>query len=308
MKTSLFAVGIAAALLMCEPGAKAVEPPPLPAASSTFAAGSLRVQVYGKAGMPALVFIPGLTCGPWEWSGEIARFAPKYQIYALTLPGFDGAPSISGPLFNTVAADFWTMLDAHNVQRPIVVGHSLGGTLGILLAEQHSNRLRAVVAVDGLPVFPGTENQTATQRAQSAARMSSMLSALSTPQQFAAAESTYVLPYMISAPSDIATVAKLTARSDAKAAAAWMSEDLTTDSRSELPNVHLPLLEIAPYDPTLEKAHFATAQAKRGYYAALLASDPTAQVQVIEPSRHFMMYDQPEKLDAALQDFFATLR
>src|SRR5579883_1454871 len=136
MKSLIAASALAMSALWFPSSANAETPPALPRAVQSFDAGSLHVDVYGTPGKPALVLIPGLACGPWEWSGEIARFSPDYAIYALTLPGFDGRAPISGSLFPTVTADFWSMIDAHHLTRPIIAGHSLGGTLGIVLAEQ----------------------------------------------------------------------------------------------------------------------------------------------------------------------------
>ena len=61
--------------------------------------------------------------------------------------------------------------------------------------------------------------------------------------------------------------------------------------------------KIAPFDPKLDPfgpAKFADAAAKQRYYESLFAGAPQAKVQVIQPSRHFIMYDQPAALDAAL--------
>lgn len=287
--------------------AQASLPPPLPKAAGSFDAGSIHVDVYGTAGKPALIFIPGLTCGPWEWAGEIAQFAPAYTIYALTLPGFDGRPAIKGPLVQTVSADFWTMLQTRSIQKPIIIGHSMGGTLGILLAEQHSGNLTAVIAVDGLPIFPGLEKLSAAQRAQSGARMSALVASAATPQQFELMEKTYSLPFLMTSPADIDAVAPLTAKSDPQAVGAWVVEDVTTDLRPQLAGITIPLLEIAPFDPMLDGKTFATPDAKGKYYESLLTGDATAKVQVIEPSRHFIMYDQPQKLHAAIQGFLAGI-
>src|ERR1700716_4328302 len=101
--------------------AAATMPPPLPAPTASFNSGSLHVDVYGTAGKSALVFIPGLACGPWVWSREISQFSPDHTIYALTLPGFDAQPAVGGHLFQTVSADFWKLMDTKNIQRPIVV-------------------------------------------------------------------------------------------------------------------------------------------------------------------------------------------
>ena len=296
-----------AALLSAVPASAAVQPP-LPKADASFDAGSLHVDRYGAPGKIAVVFIPGLTCGPWEWSREIAQFRSAYTVYALTLPGFDGHAPVSSPLLPTVTADFFTMLQTQHIDRPIVIGHSLGGSLGFMLATQHSDRLRGVISVDGLPVFPGLENQTLDQRAQAANRMSAMMASMSTPAQFEAAERTYSLPYLVTSPDDIASIAKLSARSDAKAAGAWMAADFENDSRPQLANITVPVFLIAPYDAAVDRARFATADAKRAYYAGLVANDRTAHVSIIEHSRHFIMYDQPAQLDAALTSYAAELK
>ncbi len=306
MFASLFAVG---ALCFGAP-AQAKLPPALPPPTSTFNQGTLRVDVYGTPNKQALIFIPGLTCGPWEWSGEIARFSPNYTIYALTLPGFDGQPAVAGPLFPKVTSDFWNLLQAKNITKPIVIGHSLGGTTAIMLAEQHSDRLAGIVAVDGLPMLPGIETMTPAQREQSADQLASMIASASTPAAFEAAEKAYVLPYMITAPQDVAAVAPLVARSDPKASAAWMKEDMLLDLRPQLTAATVPALEIAPFDPQLDPhapAKFSTAAQKQAYYTTLLKGYSAAKVQIVQPSRHFIMYDQPAALDAAITQFIQQL-
>lgn len=116
-------------------------------------------------------------------------------------------------------------------------------------------------------------------------------------------EKSYVLPYLMTSPADIAAVSLLAARSDIAATAAWMIEDVGLDLRPQLTSVTIPFLEIAPYDATLEGKMLPTAAAKRSYYESLLANDPAANVQIIEASRHFIMYDQPKKLHDALATF-----
>lgn len=282
-------------------------PPPLPTASQSFSAGSMHVDVYGTAGKPAMILIPGLLCGPWEWSREIALFAPNYRIYALTLPGFDAQPAIQTPPFETVSADFWTMLQTRGIAKPIVIGHSLGGTLAISLAEQHAERLRAIIAVDGLPVFPGLENMTDAQRSEAGARFAAMLGSATTREQFAFSEKTYALPALMSAAADIDAVAPLVARSDPKASGSWAAADVSSDFRAGLKNAALPLLEIAPYEAS-PRSPIQNPDALKAYYASLIAGAPNAQVQVIENSRHFVMYDQPQRFDAALSAFLKTVK
>lgn len=306
MKSFSFVLGLMLGIALLTKIADATPMPPLPAASSAFTVGSLHVAQYGTPNKPTLIFIPGLTCGPWEWAGEIRALAPNYDIYALTLPGFDGQPAIQTPLFPTVTSDFWKLLRDRNITKPVVIGHSLGGTTGIMLAEQHSNLLRAVIALDGMPVFPGLETMAADQRAAAVQQAVAGLGSITSPEQFAAVEQQYVLGPMITSKDDIAAAAALTAKSDPKASGEWLQEDVKLDLRTQLGAVAVPLLEIAPFDPTLDPlgpGKFATAAAKQAYYASLLSGDATAQVKMIQPSRHFAMYDQPQQLHALIVSF-----
>ncbi len=279
-------------------------PPPLPPPVATFDVGSLRVTQYGS-GPQTLIFIPGLTCGPWEWSGEIANFAPHYTIYALTLPGFDGQPPITGPLFQTVTADFWNLLRQRHIVKPIVIGHSLGGTLSFMLAEQHPELLGGVVSLDGLPFFPSNVVSSPEQIRQSADALAAQMAAL-TPAQFSAGVA-QTLSSMITSPSDIAVVAPLVARSDPTATGRWFAEDMLLDLRPQLPSATVPILLIAPYDASVDARYgMANIDAKRAFYAGLVKGAPNVRIVMIDHSRHFAMYDQPQALLDAITQFLAN--
>lgn len=296
-------VALVLALFASAP-AFAIVPPPLPTASATYDVGSLHVQQFGN-GAQAVIFIPGLTCGPWEWSRDIARLSSKYTVYALTLPGFDGQPSVAAPLFPRVTSDFWTLLDQKHIVKPFVIGHSLGGTIGFMLATQHPERLRGVIALDGLPIYPtdifSTPDKIAAMADAAAATMAAIPQA-----QFAAYERTGSLPYLVTAPSDVAAIAPLAGKSDPKAAAQWFKEDVELDLRPDLAKATVPIVLLAPYDATLEGKYLPTADAKRAFYAGIIKNAPQAAVVVIPDSRHFAMYDQPKAISDAIDEFLAA--
>ena len=138
-----------------------------PAPTASFAAGSVHVDQYGS-GTPALVLIPGLTDLGKVWDSTVARYQGSHAIYVLTLPGFGGQPKVAAPLLDTVVRDIAAFLP--RTGKPVVIGHSLGGILAIRLAEEHSDLIAGAVAVDGLPVFAGLDNQTAQARAAISAK------------------------------------------------------------------------------------------------------------------------------------------
>ncbi len=301
-------VSIAAAALyaLCFASASAAIPPPAPPPVATFDVGSLHVEEYGS-GSKTLIFIPGLTCGPWEWSGQIAHFAPGYTIYALTLPGFDGRPPISGSLFATTTADFWRLLHEKHIVKPIVIGHSLGGTMGFMLATQHPERLGGVVALDGLPILPGMNFVPRAQVEQIASRTEEQI-ASTTQAQFAAYERTTAIPPLVTAHGDADAIAALAGKSDPGATARWLDEDMLLDLRPELPKATVAILLIAPFDASVDAQYtLTTAEAKRTYYASLVSGAPNLQIVMIDRSRHFAMYDRPHAVTDAIAHFLSNV-
>jgi pimeloyl-ACP methyl ester carboxylesterase len=279
-----------------------------PAPEASFDAGSLHVDRFGKG--DAIVLLPGLTTGTWEWADTIRHLAPSHTVYAVSLPGFDGRPAATAPLFDRVTNDLWAFLDKQKIARPVVIGHSLGGTLAILLGEQHPERLRGIVAVDGLPIFPGMERATAEQRVSTADQMAGPIAGQSHAQLL-----DFEKGYMRTAGGVLDTAqadqaAELEARSDPAAVAQWLREDLMTDLRPGLAKISVPLLEIAPYyAPDLANAPYKYSEDEKAtYYRGLLAGAPKLQVVTISPARHFVMLDQPQRFFTTVDAFVAQNR
>jgi pimeloyl-ACP methyl ester carboxylesterase len=79
-----------------------------------------------------------------------------------------------------------------------------------------------------------------------------------------------------------------------------MEEDLVTDLRPDVASIKVPALVLYAYDPTAQQPDAATYEA-----AVQLAYKkmPNVTLKRIDDSRHFIMYDQPEKFDAAVEEF-----
>jgi pimeloyl-ACP methyl ester carboxylesterase len=316
MKPSLFGLSLALAIATigimpaAAPAADADRSPFAPTVKPTasFDVGTLHIEKYGS-GTPVLVLVPGLAGGPWVWQGTIAEFAGSHTIYAITLPGFDGrAATDRKPLFATFLSDFWAFLAAEKLEKPVVIGHSLGGTLAIALAEQHSERLAGIVAVDGLPVFPTLAVATPSQREGMASSMAQNAASLDPAAELAGQEA-YMGAIGTIRPELVKPSAILEARSDPRAIAEWMREDLAGDLRPELAKITIPLLEIMPYNPADQRPPAAYSREQTlGFYRSLLAGAPNATVLAIEPSRHFVMLDQPEAFHRALAQFLTSVR
>jgi len=275
------------------------------APTSSFEAGSVHVDVYGKDA-PSLVLIPGLTDSAVVWNATVERYQSTHAIYVLTLPGFGGRAPIAAPMLDTVAADIGKFLAQAN--NPVVIGHSLDGYLAIRIAEEHGNLIRGAIAIDGLPVFAGMDRLSPQTRAAIAAQVAAQIKG-SSPAEFKAAQRQQI-SYMTK-PANVDAAVTYSQGADQTATATYMQELLAADLRPQLSQIAVPLLEIAPFDATVDPQNpfhpWTTSAQKQAYYASLLVADPTAKVVMIDDSRHFVMLDQPAALHAAVDAFLASL-
>ncbi|MGA7966264.1 MAG: alpha/beta hydrolase [Gammaproteobacteria bacterium] len=283
----------------------------LPAASATFTVGTLRVQQYGNRGR-ALILIPGLSSGPWAWQGTIVHFKKDHVIYALTLAGFDGTPAPKAKTGFMTLADksLIELIRSHHIDKPVLVGHSLGATLAIRFATEHSDLISGVVAVDGLPVFP---LMSASQREATAQQMRQLIGHMS-QAEFKAQQLRFMQTIGLVDQDRARHYAALSADSDPDVMYEYAAEDMELDLRPQLKSITVPLLEISPYYKPdyvryakLNNRPLTTAKQKADYYRQLLDGVPHVRVISIEGARHFVMLDQPQKFFAILSSFLTGL-
>ncbi len=280
-----------------------------PQSTSSFDIGNTHVDKYG-AGEPALILIPGLTDSAKAWTATIVHFEPTHTIYALTLAGFGGRPAVQPPMIDKADADIAALITREHLNHPIVIGHSMGGFLTIRFAEEHSGLIGGAIAVDGLPVLAGMDKMTPEERgADPLTRMFESM-AKATPDEFMEGQRK-VLPYLTKA-QNVDAVAALSEGASPAASASYVQELSRADLRPQLGKITVPLLELAPFDPTLDPFNPAspmkTATDKVHYYQMLLSGDKTAKVALINDSRHFIMFDQPQAFYDAVDGFLKTLR
>lgn len=126
----------------------------------TAAPGTLGRVTRSGAGRRAMILIPGFGFGGDVLADFGARFADRYRIYSVTLPGFGGTPAPPSPGAGvSFGEQTWTLGAVGAIERliadegltdPIVVGHWIGGTqIALRLAMHNPDRVRAVVLLAG---------------------------------------------------------------------------------------------------------------------------------------------------------------
>lgn len=121
--------------------------------------GTLHAAVWepvGGASAPAtVVAVHGITSSHLAWSW-LAALLPDVRLVAPDLRGRGRSRDLPGPYgMPTHAEDVAAVMDAVGVQDAVVVGHSMGAFVALVLADRHPERVRSLVLVDGgMPLDP----------------------------------------------------------------------------------------------------------------------------------------------------------
>lgn len=109
--------------------------------------GSLRIHYLERPGSGTpIVLIHGLP-GTAEDFNEVTPLLSGHRTIAFDRPGF-GYSGDGYLKFDRQIATLDSLLRALHVSRPILVGHSYGGTLALAFAEQHPAEVGGLVLVD----------------------------------------------------------------------------------------------------------------------------------------------------------------
>jgi pimeloyl-ACP methyl ester carboxylesterase len=115
------------------------------------------VEVAADAWLPAaadgvpFVLVHGLASNARTWDGVAARLVGfGHPAVTVDLRGHGRSSKPDGPYdVTTVANDLAALIDAMELERPIVVGQSWGGNVVVELAARRPDAIRGVVCVDG---------------------------------------------------------------------------------------------------------------------------------------------------------------
>ena len=268
-----------------------------------FAPTRFTVVDAGTVGKPDVLLLPGLSSSRAVWETEAAKLSPNFRLHLVQVNGFAGQPAGANAGSTNLLPGLVDELHqylASTSMHPHVIGHSLGGLLALMLAEQYPGDLHKIVVVDALPFYATLFNPAATAEGAKpiAEGMRSQMTAMSA-DQWAAMQPMMASQMAKDAAGQKAIVASSTA-SDRAVVTQAMVEDLETDARGNLSTIKAPTLVLYEHDPTLQQPN---ADSYEQIMLAAYKGLPNAQLMRVDNSRHFIMYDQPAKFDAALEAF-----
>ncbi|MFZ6843893.1 alpha/beta fold hydrolase [Undibacterium sp. RuTC16W] len=279
-----------------------------PVTPAEYQVGSMYVEQYlnPKAQGAPVILIPGLSSGAYIWDDTVKALQNKHSIYVITLAGFNGKPAMPGAKLLKAKESLAELIRTKNIQKPVLIGHSLGAALSIWFAEENSNLISGVFAVDGLPVMPRSENLTAEQRQAMSQGMKTQMSGV-TQEVFADQQLKYMQVMGVIDQELAKKLAARSATSDRTAFVDYVTELFATDIRKDLPSITVPLALVSPYYEKDFASIPMSEDQKTAYYASLLSEAKNLQIISISNARHFVMLDQPAIFNDKLQSFVNSI-
>jgi pimeloyl-ACP methyl ester carboxylesterase len=222
------------------------------------------ISIVTRGSGAPVILIPGLACPRAVFDGLSAELAKTHRVILVQVNGFGGddpGANLAPGVLDGIVADLDTYITRNKLAGAAVIGHSMGGLVGMMLAKAHPADVGKLMIVDSLPYLavlmaPPGVNPTPAMVAPQAAIMRDRVAAnYGKPLSPEAAEAQ--TKGLALKPSSIATMKVWAAQADARVTGQAMYEDLTTDLRPALASLSTPITLIYPWNaggPTKEMA------------------------------------------------------
>ncbi len=260
-------------------------------------ANGTTLEVIDRGEGPPVVFVHGVMCSGRFFAPQVEALADRFRVIVPDLRGHGESEKPS--LGHTVAGyadDLRALLDALGVQRPTLVGWSMGSMVGYEYLKRHgADSLAALVIVDQPPsdfVWPDYEfgfftpellDGTLEQLQNDPAGLIGMLVGL-----------------MLHEPGDddVAWMSQEMRKVPAAIAASILVSQTLKDYRSFLPEIDVPTLVAFGVDDKLTSPDAATYLADR---------IPGAKLELFHRSSHAPFWEEPEAFNGALIQFVTEI-
>ncbi len=108
--------------------------------------GNIYFSYHGARGIP-IVFIHGAGSSHLIWGAQVRALGTIARAVALDLPGHGKSSGAGRDSIAAYANDVLAFLDARQIERAILVGHSMGGAIAQMLALEQPARVAALALV-----------------------------------------------------------------------------------------------------------------------------------------------------------------
>lgn len=269
------------------------------------------VEVRGNGPIP-MILIPHWTFSWNVWDDFMTRHQDRYTMYAVTLPGFGGSDPPPLPVDAKPGDLLWLtnamravngLIDERKIEKPVLVGHGMGGVVALRVALVKGAAIRGVVSIDGRPNLPmGLPGQHVPRETRTY-----MINDFYRPKMEQIPDETWLeqqREQVLKMSRVTATASRLadeSVRVPKTISITYLSEHLATDLAEDMTSLAAPSLFIATI-PEEDTKQFPR-EAVRRDWREIVSAAPRSQIVFYEGARLFLFLDHPAEFDAAVRAF-----
>lgn len=261
-----------------------------------------RISVESQGSGADVVLVHGLASTKNVWKGTVERVPGiRYHLVQIAGMGLNAAQgNAQGAVVAPVAEEIARYIAEEKLERPALIGHSMGGTIGMMVAARYPDSVSKLMVVDMHPFIGGMFGAANVDAARPIADAMRARSAKATPEE-RAKEREMTIISMVNTESERAGPIADSQASDPNTVANAFSELLVTDLRPELPSIKASttVLYVTP-----KGAPFTDAQMD-GIYQAIYAPISGATVKRVPNAAHFIMLDAPDAFADEVKAFLS---
>lgn len=253
------------------------------------------VSIVDEGGTgPAVLLIPGLSSPRAVWAGVVPALRAGHHVFTVQVNGFGGddpGGNLKPGILDGTVAEVDAFIVAKKLRRPAVIGHSMGGLIGMMLAKGHPDHIGRLLIVDSLPYVGESFRQGVTVaqvEPQARAMRDQIAGNYGKPHNPAAVEA--LANSLAATPDARAQVKAWMQEADPRVSGQAMYEDMTTDLRPDVAGFALPITLVYP------------AQGDELYHA-VFGKAPRVTYVPVAGAGHFVMLDKPAEFAKAVDAF-----
>jgi len=260
----------------------------------------ISAQVVGKG--QAIILIHGMSCSASVWDEFVERYQDQYELHLITIKGFGNKSLLPREHYlKSIRDEVIAYTQANSLLSPIIVGHSMGGFIGLWAAAEAPGLFSKIISVDGVPYFPvlqmpGISPETAKPLVES---MNAQFSSQDEAGYRGMQE--MIVANMIATPEKREKVVEMGIASNPQVTGQAYGEMYLTDIRNEMSKITAPVLVFGSW---AAYKNFGATKASVTYgYENQIKDIPNAQLLVAENAYHFVFFDEPEWFYAEVEQF-----
>ncbi len=253
---------------------------------------------WGTGGKPPFLMLHGGSAYAHWWDFVAPALADDFHVIAPDQRGHGDSDHVAPPAYGTrhYLADLQQFIATLGLQKPVLMGHSMGGHNAIIYATQHAAELAALILVDTDAAYPEAAVQFLRKLGEKPAKeFDSFVEAISRFQLLPREThiSTEKLRYLASFAFAERADGKWSAKLDRKT---LFREPI--DGRPFLAQITCPTLIVrAEHTPVLSNEKINR----------LVSSLPNGRWVEVKDTYHHVMLDNPGGLVQAVREFLATV-